>query len=57
MREKNEDISWIKIAHACDYAAQMHMIRDFKDFVGVTPTLLQPSLEQSKLRLQPTSSD
>jgi len=57
MREKNQDISWTKIAHACDYADQMHMIRDFKDFVGVTPSLLQAFLEQSKLRLQAASFD
>jgi transcriptional regulator GlxA family with amidase domain len=52
MREKNPNISWLKIAHACDYADQMHMIRDFKEFAGVTPTLLQNDLQKSTLRLQ-----
>lgn len=57
MREKNKDLSWLQIAHACDYADQMHMIRDFKDFVGVTPNILQSSLEQTSLRLQGASFD
>ena len=57
MREKNKDISWLSIAHTCNYADQMHMIRDFKDFVGVTPTTLQTFLEQSALRLQASSFD
>jgi AraC-like DNA-binding protein len=57
MRERDQEISWIKIAHACGYADQMHMIRDFKQFVGVTPKTLQSSLEQSSLRLQGPSFD
>jgi AraC-like DNA-binding protein len=57
MREKNRDTSWLQIAHACDYADQMHMIRDFKDFVGVTPKTLQTFLEQTSLRLQAASFD
>jgi AraC-like DNA-binding protein len=52
MRERKPDISWVKIAHACDYADQMHMIRDFKDLAGVTPRILQTDLERSDLRLQ-----
>jgi AraC-like DNA-binding protein len=57
MREKNKNVSWLEIAHACDYADQMHMIRDFKDFVGVTPKTLQTFLEQGSLRLQASSFD
>lgn len=52
MREKNPVISWLRIAHACNYADQMHMIRDFKDFAGITPSQLQDDLEKSPLRLQ-----
>ena len=55
MREKNPCLSWLHIAHTCEYADQMHMIRDFKDFVGVTPGVLQADLEKSDLRLQGTS--
>ena len=52
MRENNPDISWLKIAHHCDYTDQMHMIRDLKDFIGVTPGILQTDLEKSPLRRQ-----
>jgi AraC-like DNA-binding protein len=52
IREKNTDISWSTIAHQCEYADQMHMIRDFKDFVGVTPGFLESELEKTPLRLQ-----
>ncbi|MGZ5218536.1 MAG: helix-turn-helix domain-containing protein [Chitinophagaceae bacterium] len=52
IREVNPHISWTKIAYHCGYSDQMHMIRDFKDFAGVTPSLLQQDLERSSLRLQ-----
>ncbi len=52
LREKKADLTWLSIAHSCGYADQMHMIRDFKDFVGVSPGVLQTDLEKSHLRLQ-----
>lgn len=52
LREKDPLTSWSEIAHTCDYADQMHMIRDFKDFVGITPGLLQHDLDKSPLRLR-----
>jgi AraC-like DNA-binding protein len=55
IREKDPTITWTSIAHTCGYADQMHMIRDFKEFVDVTPTSLQTDLEKSPLRLQADS--
>lgn len=55
IREKDSEISWLEIAYTCGYADQMHMIRDFKDFVGVTPTILQADLERSLLRMHGTT--
>ena len=52
LRERNPHFSWSQIAYACGYADQMHMIRDFKEFVGVTPTILQKDLENSTVRLR-----
>jgi AraC-like DNA-binding protein len=52
LRETNTSITWANIAYKCGYADQMHMIRDFKEFANVPPTLLQEALQQSNLRLQ-----
>ncbi len=30
--------SWTAIAHECGYFDQMHFIKDFKQFTGLTPT-------------------
>lgn len=57
MRENNPALSWQEIAHTCCYADQMLMIRDFKEFAGVTPGILQTDLEKSPLRLQHTDFD
>jgi AraC-like DNA-binding protein len=55
MHETNPTLSWSQIAYACHYADQMHMIRDFKEFVNGTPSNLKSDLEKTHLRLQGTS--
>ena len=55
MHETNPALSWSQIAYACHYADQMHMIRDFKEFVNGTPSILKSDLEKTHLRLQGTS--
>jgi AraC-like DNA-binding protein len=52
LRENNPDLSWTHIAHGCGYFDQMHLIRDFKQFAGVLPSILEKELEQAPLRLQ-----
>jgi AraC-like DNA-binding protein len=55
MREHDPFSTWLHIAHACGYADQMHLIRDFKFFTGLTPKALQNHLDKSPLRLQASS--
>lgn len=50
--ERHPDMTWISIAHSTGYFDQMHMVRDFKQFAGMVPTLLQSSLLNTPLRLQ-----
>ena len=45
-------MSRISIAYKCGYFDQMHLIRDFKDFTGTTPTLMQGDILAAPLRLQ-----
>ena len=52
MREKYLQSTWTDIAHAAGYFDQMHMIRDFKLFAGVNPSILQQELEATPLRMQ-----
>ncbi len=38
MLKRNEVASWVQLAHRCGYYDQAHLIRDFREFAGSTPT-------------------
>lgn len=52
MREVNPTFSWTGLAHSSGYFDQMHMIRDFKEFTGVTPTGMDNELSKTIYKLQ-----
>ena len=52
LRENFPQMSWTHIAYECGYFDQMHMIRDFKQFAGVAPTIIEKDLEKIPVRLQ-----
>ncbi|RYF85105.1 MAG: AraC family transcriptional regulator, partial [Chitinophagaceae bacterium] len=52
LHEAVPHLSWIKIAHECGYYDQMHMIRDFKVFAGVSPSIIEQQLLSTPLRMQ-----
>lgn len=45
-------LSWTQIAQEAGYYDQMHMIRDFKVFAGVNPTIIGQQLSTTPLRMQ-----
>jgi AraC-like DNA-binding protein len=47
IKEQKPTTSWIKIAHECGYFDQMHLIRDFQEFAGVNPSIIESELLNS----------
>lgn len=52
MFEANQQLTWSHISHQCGYFDQMHFIKDFKEFAGVTPGLMSKKLDDSGMMFQ-----
>lgn len=52
LREMKQELSWTSIAHHAGYYDQMHFIRDFKQFAGITPTGLDTEILSTPFRMQ-----
>jgi AraC-like DNA-binding protein len=52
LHEVFPEMSWTAIAHQAGYYDQMHMIRDFRVFAGVNPSIIQQQLLATPLRMQ-----
>lgn len=52
LHENAPELSWTSIAYECGYYDQMHLIRDFKQFAGVAPGIIEKELNETPVRLQ-----
>lgn len=52
LHEACPTLSWLDIAFNAGYYDQMHMIRDFKVFAGVNPSVIEQQLLRTPLRMQ-----
>ena len=52
LKENRQDLNWTSIANASGYFDQMHMIKDFKEFTGTTPSFIAREINNAPLRLQ-----
>jgi AraC-like DNA-binding protein len=52
LHESCPQLSWTQIAYEAGYFDQMHMIKDFKVFAGVNPSVIEQQLLSTPLRMQ-----
>ena len=52
LHEARPELNWTQIAYEAKYFDQMHMIRDFKTFAGVNPSIIEQQLLATPLRMQ-----
>lgn len=52
LHEACPQLNWTNIAYEAGYYDQMHMIRDFKIFAGVNPSVIERQLLSTPLRMQ-----
>ena len=52
LHESCPQLNWTQIAYEARYYDQMHMIRDFKTFAGVNPSVIEQQLLATPLRMQ-----
>jgi AraC-like DNA-binding protein len=50
LRLKNPRLTWVDIAYQCGYSNYQHLVRDYSDFTGMTPTAYQLMDNQSPER-------
>lgn len=46
IKENNSNKKWTEIAHQTGYFDQMHLIRDFKEFVGINPKQIETEFKE-----------
>jgi len=50
--ERSSTVNWSSIAYQSGYFDQMHFIRDFKQFSGLTPKLMENEISNSPFKFQ-----
>lgn len=52
IKENNPIVNWTNLAYECGYFDQTHLIRDFKEFIGYTPSYIEKNLNSLPFSLQ-----